>query len=154
MAYTKTEWQNEVSGNTPINATNLNNMEDGIEENDTRIEDMLSKLFYKAGDVQNYGITFAGGCLTGGRQSVYFSIPLLKNQTGLKATITAGTIYARGTTGYLLNGTNILNASNIIINTYTNYITVELVYPEFTSATNNTPVSVHLRGLQLSFSTL
>lgn len=152
MAYTKTEWQNEASGDTPINADNLTNMENGIYNNDTNITDIQSKLFYKAGDTQRYGLIFAGGCLTGGGQSIYFSIPLPKTQYGLKASITGGTIYARGTNGYLLNGANIMNARNIIVTTYTNFLTIELQYPTFSSATNNTPVSIHLSGLQIAFS--
>lgn len=40
MAYVKTEWQDGVSGNTPINATNLNNIENGIENNDTRLNSL------------------------------------------------------------------------------------------------------------------
>lgn len=37
MAYTKTNWQDLPSQTTPINATNLNNIETGIEDNDKRL---------------------------------------------------------------------------------------------------------------------
>ena len=39
MAYTKTNW---VNNTTPINSTNLNHIEDGIEDVDTRVADIES----------------------------------------------------------------------------------------------------------------
>ena len=39
MAYTKTAW---VNNTTPINSTNLNHIEDGIEDVDTRVSDIES----------------------------------------------------------------------------------------------------------------
>lgn len=44
MAYTKTNW---VNGETPINATNLNKIENGIENNDTSLENKLDKTSVK-----------------------------------------------------------------------------------------------------------
>ena len=38
MAYTKTVWENDTL--PAINATNLNNIEDGIEDVDTRVTDI------------------------------------------------------------------------------------------------------------------
>lgn len=40
MAYVKTNWQDGVAGNTKIDATKLNNMEDGIEQNDVRATEL------------------------------------------------------------------------------------------------------------------
>lgn len=40
MAYVKTNWQDGVAGNTKIDAIKLNNMEDGIEQNDVRVTDL------------------------------------------------------------------------------------------------------------------
>ena len=46
MAYTKTTWVNGSA--PPISAENLNNMEDGIYNNDAAIQGLLSKLpFFK-----------------------------------------------------------------------------------------------------------
>lgn len=39
MAYSKTTW---VNNTTPINSTNLNHIEDGIEDVDTRVSDIES----------------------------------------------------------------------------------------------------------------
>lgn len=41
MAYTKTNW---VNGQTPINATNLNKIENGIAENDTAINNINTSI--------------------------------------------------------------------------------------------------------------
>lgn len=46
MAYTKTEWQNGASGNTPINATNLNNIENGVATNDMNITALYERDNY------------------------------------------------------------------------------------------------------------
>lgn len=40
MAYNKTVW---VNNETPINTDNLNNIEDGIEDVDSRLEDIEDK---------------------------------------------------------------------------------------------------------------
>ena len=40
MTYTKTVWEDLPSTNTPINATNLNNIESGVYTNDTNIGDL------------------------------------------------------------------------------------------------------------------
>lgn len=42
MAYTKTQWVN--NGEPPIDATNLNNIEDGIFDNDALITKVLSAI--------------------------------------------------------------------------------------------------------------
>lgn len=43
MAYTKTTWEDLPSENTIIDADKLNNMEDGIEANDTALGTKLAK---------------------------------------------------------------------------------------------------------------
>lgn len=42
MAYTKTNWENSPSTNTPISAANLNNIEDGVEAADTHASTTLA----------------------------------------------------------------------------------------------------------------
>lgn len=44
MAYSKTTWQDLPNTSTPINATRLNNMENGIETNDTNITTLSGSL--------------------------------------------------------------------------------------------------------------
>ena len=56
MAYTKTNW---VDGETPINATNLNNMEGGIENNDTNKLDKTSvKTTKTTSDTDTYSCNY------------------------------------------------------------------------------------------------
>ena len=56
MSYTKTNW---VDGETPINATNLNNMEGGIENNDTNKLDKTSvKTAKTTSDTDTYSCNY------------------------------------------------------------------------------------------------
>ena len=146
MAYVKTNWQNGASGNTPINATNLNNIENGIETNDIEISMLKNNLMFKAGEEYTYNRVISGSLLTGSKTSLLFTIPLPKFAIGLNASILSGTIYARGINGYLLNGTSITAAKYISI-----YLTIALAYPAFSSAVNNTPVTIQLDNLKISF---
>jgi len=118
--------------------------------------DVMKKFedfYFKDGDTYTFtGDIYAGGVLTGSRQSVMCTITLPKFVTGLNVTLTSGTIYVRGINGYLINGDSISSATNIITTIIENILTIELVYPAFTSATNNTPLSVAFRNLSLSFS--
>ena len=49
MAYVKTTWENEPSESTPINASNLNKIENGIYDNSLKVE--------KIGDITNLNTT-------------------------------------------------------------------------------------------------
>lgn len=52
MAYTKTDW----TSTKPINTSNLNNMDDGIKENDTNIKkltDEVNNIKDKINDINN-----------------------------------------------------------------------------------------------------
>lgn len=55
MAYTKTVWEDLPSTNTPINATNLNNIENGIKTNETNITALNS---YSTNSYASNGISF------------------------------------------------------------------------------------------------
>jgi hypothetical protein len=44
MSYTKTNW---INGETPINATNLNNIENGIKVNANNIENLKGYILYE-----------------------------------------------------------------------------------------------------------
>lgn len=83
MAYTKTEWQNGASGNTPINATNLNNIENGVATNDMNITALYER--------DNYSDTeqLVGKWIDG---SDLFRRVYTKSDTYSTATITIGTL--------------------------------------------------------------
>jgi len=46
MSYTKTNWENLPSTNTPINATNLNKIEQGIKDNSDDIDLLKGTVLY------------------------------------------------------------------------------------------------------------
>ena len=89
MAYTKTNWQDLPNTSTPINATRLNNMESGIESNDTRLTTVEGKVT----NLQNYSTnetvigTFLDGkpiyrkCFTSDTYNTSYSIPIDNIQT-------------------------------------------------------------------------
>lgn len=83
MAYTKTEWQNGASGNTPINATNLNNIENGVATNDMNITALYER--------DNYSDTeqLVGKWIDG---SDLFRRVYTKSDTYSTTTITIGTL--------------------------------------------------------------
>ena len=53
MAYTKTIWENSPSENTPISAENLNNIENGIEDLDTRLTTAEGEIDTAQTDINN-----------------------------------------------------------------------------------------------------
>lgn len=59
MAYTKTNWEN---GKTPINATNLNNIEQGIANNETAAKNAVG-LVIKDADKYSTTATYAVGAI-------------------------------------------------------------------------------------------
>lgn len=44
MTYTPTTWADDEIGATPIDAAALNNIESGVEANDTAIADLLARV--------------------------------------------------------------------------------------------------------------
>ena len=115
MAYTKTEWQNGASGNTPINATNLNNIENGVATNDMNITALYER--------DNYSDTeqLVGKWIDG---SDLFRRVYTKSDTYSRTTITIGTLdtnyRVRFATAVFYNSSNsneyvMSNASSSII---------------------------------------
>lgn len=161
MAYVKTNWQDGVEGNTKIDASKLNNIENGIVTNENNINSVnsdlntfIESLYFKDGDTYKYTVDlYCGSALTGSKQSVMFTIPLPKMAQNLETTVESGTVYIRSSTGSLINGQSILDATNITTHTSLNYVTIELTYPAFSSQMNNICLSVALRNLEISFST-
>lgn len=64
MAYTKTNWQNLPSTQTPINATNLNHIETGIKDNETLINGIASDLTNYTNGTTTMGNIVVGGVVT------------------------------------------------------------------------------------------
>lgn len=132
-----------------LTTTSKTNLVSAINE----VNSILDSLFFKNGDEYTYDRVTSGSHITGSSTTFILTIPLPKFAINLNASIVSGTIYARGVGGYLLNGTDITDASSINIFTHPTFLTIALVYPTFGSATNNTPVSIQLDDLKISLTT-
>lgn len=87
MSYTRTTWENGV---TPLNAINMNNIEDGIAELNTRISGLID-IFYPVGSYyETSDASFDPNNAWGGTWSL---------ETAGKVHIGAGTGYTLGSTG-------------------------------------------------------
>ena len=154
MAYTKTNWTN---GSAPaLNATNLNKIEQGIYDNAS----LLDSLFFKVGDV--FDVTYGGimpcaGLVTTSGKDVFFTVTLPKRLDNVSSftvdTLTGG---MRGGSGYVDGTSDSSNlksgytVSGIILDS--NNIRVQLTKSSaMSNVTNNTPVSVSLRAIKLTF---
>lgn len=152
MAYVKTNWENGV---TPINATNLNNIETGIETNDTAIASLINDFYYKDGDAfQVSNELNCAGMLSSGRKGIYFTIPVEKNLKNITS-ITINSLVAQirhSTGGYIAN-----NVELSTLGTYQAYKssnnTIEVVFTLNTASsfTNNLPVVVSIGSCRITF---
>jgi hypothetical protein len=98
MAYTRTTWQNTPSTSTPLNATNLNNIEQGIlniESSGTATQGSVTNLSGSvntlAGTVTNLSgsvSALSGSVAAGGQQTV---------GTAITSSASSGTVYSVGT---------------------------------------------------------
>lgn len=109
MAYNKTTWENAPSTNTPINANNLNKIEEGIYQNSLKadqvgtmsnlkttdknllvnaINEIYDGIYYKDDDTYEihedslhsaYNKLYTSGLITGVRKTLIFSIYLPKS---------------------------------------------------------------------------
>lgn len=161
MAYTKTTWVDGVEGNTPINATNLNNIEDGVEANDTNISTMLDDLYYVNNEEDTFNNLVLAGHVSGGGAQIIFSIPTPKSLKNINTiTILDGSISVRGTAGYVENSGSSPYLSMTDTTSYT-YTLIKLTdnmfnigiskSVAFSNVTNNTPVAIQLRNVKFKF---
>lgn len=154
MSYTKTNWVNNSS--PAINATNLNKIEQGIKDS----ADWIDNQYFQPGEVYDvdYGIIRpCAGLVTTSTTTVFFELVLPKRLDNV-STITVNTLTGgmRGISGYV-NGTS--DSSNLrsgytataqIVDEYT--IRVQVTKSSaMTNTTNNTPVTVSLRAIKLTF---
>lgn len=66
MAYTKTEWEDLPSTNTPITADNLNHMEDGIEQVANDIDNMYEEIGIMHGAIETWAsLSYSGAAIAG-----------------------------------------------------------------------------------------
>ena len=154
MAYTKTNW---VNGSSPaINATNLNKIENGIYNN----ADAIDNMFFEAGDT--YSVTYSvtlpcAGLVTSSTTTVFFTVPMPKLLDHVSSVTVNGLVGGmRGVSGYVNSTTD----SSDLTSGYTT--TAQIVdstvlriqvtkSSAMTNTTNNTPVTVSVKTLQLTF---
>lgn len=137
--------QPEYTGNTPINADNLNHMDDGI-------YNAISSLYYKTGDTYTIsGQVYVGGALTSSSKSVLFTIFLPKRLDNISSVEISGVNVAVRLTsgGYWANG-DIADANVTVASFTNNYVTIT-IESSTASGTNNTPCNVYIRRLTLTF---
>lgn len=154
MAYTKTSWVNNSA--PAINATNLNKIEQGIYDN----ADAIDNLYFKTGDTFNKtydGVMPCAGLVTTSTTTVFFTVVLPKRLDNVSAvTVDALIGGMRGVSGYV-NGTSDSSdlksgytVTALILDSQT--IRIQITKASVMSnVTNNTPVAVSLKTLNLTF---
>lgn len=157
MAYVKTEWQDGVSGNTPINATNLNNIEDGIESNDTRISEVYEDMYYNANDTFEISTPYlnCAGMLSGGQKGVYFTIPVDKSMKKITtATIESSNVQIRHADGgYIAQNVSLASLGTLSVSKISDRnLSVVLTLTNAASQTNNSVITVSINSITISFS--
>lgn len=137
--------QPEYTGNTPINADNLNHMDDGI-------YNAISSLYYKTGDTYTIpGQLYLSGALFGSRNTVAFTIFLPKKLDNINSiSVSNLNVAVRHTDGgYWANG-DIADANVAVASFTNNYVTIT-IESSTASGTGNTPCNVYIRSLNLTF---
>lgn len=124
--------------------------------------DIIKALFYQAGDVYSVsGRIVDNGYISDSSKQINFSLTLPKSMANVTPTITELKVNARHvgggyvfSSGYVNAGYDILNDSNITVNLTKedDYITVTLQSTTAWSVTNNTPISISMESLKITFS--
>ena len=136
---------------------------------DTALTNLINSLTYKSGDT--YTLTqistalnryVATGFLTGGNKEIWFTITLPKDMGNLTPNITSLKINTRSATGtypiggtYVNGGTQVIGSSTYTV-TYekvdTKNLTIKILSSSSLGSTNNTPMSVAIENMTISFS--
>ena len=124
--------------------------------------DIIKALFYQAGDVYSVsGRIVDNGYISDSSKQINFSLTLPKSMANVTPTITELKVNARHvgggyvfSSGYVNTGYDILSDSNITVNLTKedDYITVTLQSTTAWSVTNNTPISISMESLKITFS--
>ena len=157
MAYVKTEWQDGVSGNTPINATNLNNIENGVEANDIKIDEVYNDFYYKNGDTFEVSTPYlhCPGILSGGKKGIYFTIPVDKSMKKINsATIESSDVQIRHADGgYIAQNVPLASLGTLSVSKISDRnLSVVLTLTNEASQTNNSVITVSINSITISFS--
>lgn len=164
-------YSNKVAVNTnsgvadinKVNAADMNEIKTVVNNNyseySNKTTEIKNDIFYITGDTFSATDIVAGGHITSSSSNVQFSIPLSKNTANItSATITNLTARLRGISGYLNNNssaTNYVGLSGYTISStiQNNMISINITKSSaFTNITNNTPISVYIDSISVSFS--
>ena len=122
---------------------------------------ILDELFYKAGDVYNVsGRIVDNGYITTNSTALSFTITLPKSMANVTPTITKMKVNARHVGGgyvwnYSASGYDVLSDSSLTVAVSfkeDDYLTVTITSSTSLNVTSNTPVSMSLESLTISFS--
>lgn len=142
------------------NSTSISNINSSLESINGDITNINNDLYIKSGDTMTSDYIISDGFITTSAKKIFFNINLHKNQELINTiTINAGSVYIRGIGGVIED--SVSNPIDLTSETYTVSITPANDYEimigiekssAFSSATNNTPVSILITGLSLTFS--
>lgn len=148
----KINFENLPSTNTPINAENLNQMQDNVEN---AISELVDNLFYKSGELFEASNLICIGHLTSSSKQVVFSIPTEKKLDNIN-TISINSMVANirhPDGGYIVNGNELTTIGTVTATKGTNNI-IRAVFSLTTASNleNNCPVSIDIRSSVIEFS--
>lgn len=109
--------------------------------------------YYKDGDSVTIPKVFVVGAVSSSSTNILFSIVLPKRMTNVKPTLESAKWFVRHIGGgYIFNGTTLPDEGTITLEKFENILSVVVKYSETLQATNNTPVTIELQNLKISFS--
>lgn len=117
MAYTKKTWKDYPDTSTPITADDLNNIEEGIENVDTRLSDEEYYVTATAGSNGDFHVTLSNTTLTTNRV-VKIAFPTATNPaSNARLSIDGGTTYYNLTNNNLnqLKGAGVENLKGVLV---------------------------------------
>ena len=123
--------------------------------------DIIGALFYKSGDTYKVnGRIVDNGYISDSSKQINFSVTVPKSMANVTPTITELKVNARHvgggyvfSSGYVSAGYDVLADSNITVNLTKedDYITITLQATTAWSVTNNTPISISMESLEITF---
>lgn len=123
---------------------------------------ILDSIYYKSGDTYSVsGRIVDNGYISDSSKQINFTITLPKSMKNVTPTITDLKVNGRHvgggyifSSGYVTAGYDVLNDSNItvsILSKEDDYLTIQLVRSTSWSVTNNTPISMSIESMTISF---
>nr|DAW56135.1 MAG TPA: protein of unknown function DUF859 [Caudoviricetes sp.] len=146
------------------NSVGINCFPDDSESLEVNGFNILDQLFYKAGDTYTVsGRIVDNGYISNSTKQINFTITLPKSMANVTAQLTDLRLNARHSnggyvfgSGYVTNGYNVLTDSSLTVTILTqadDFLTIQIESATaFSGVTNNTPVSISMENLTISFS--